>query len=93
MAVRDHNPELYEDLQRRLKRIEGQSRGLQRMLEEGADCEQVVIQVAAMKAALSKVGVRVAACQLSFRMKEEIKQGGDGQQSWEELLDVFNKLS
>lgn len=93
MAVRDHNPELYQDLLRRLKRIEGQSRGLQRMLEEGADCEQVVIQVAAMKAALSKVGVRVAACQLSHRMQEEIKQGGDGHHSWEELLDVFNKLS
>lgn len=93
MAIRDQNPELYQDLQRRLKRIEGQARGLQRLLDEGVACDQVVIQVAAMKAALSKVGVRLAACQLSNRMKEEIKQGGDGSRAWEESLDVFNKLS
>lgn len=93
MAVRDQNPDLYQDLQRRLKRIEGQARGLQRLLEEGAECDQIVIQVAAMKAALAKVGVRLAACQLSNRMKEEIKQGGDGSRAWEESLEVFNKLS
>lgn len=93
MAVRDHNPELYQDLLRRLKRIEGQSRGLQRMLEEGADCEQLVIQIAAMKAALAKVGIRLAACQLSHHMEEELKQGGTGQRSWDELLSIFNKLS
>ncbi|HLO02705.1 MAG TPA: metal-sensitive transcriptional regulator [Symbiobacteriaceae bacterium] len=93
MAVRDQNPELYQDLQRRLKRIEGQARGLQRLLEEGVDCDQVVIQIAAMKAALSKVGVRLAACQLGNRMKEEINQGGDGTRALDESLEVFNKLS
>lgn len=93
IAIRDQNPELYQDLQRRLKRIEGQARGLQRLLEEGVECDQVVIQVAAMKAALAKVGLRVATCQLGNRMKEEIEQGGDGSRAWEESLDIFNKLS
>jgi DNA-binding FrmR family transcriptional regulator len=93
VGVRDHNPELYQDLLRRMKRIEGQARGIQRLLDEGAECETVVIQLAAMKAALAKVGVRLAACQLGQRMKEEIQQGGDGSHAWEEMLEVFNKLS
>lgn len=93
IAIRDQNPELYQDLQRRLKRIEGQARGLQRLLEEDAPCDQVVIQVAAMKAALAKVGLRVVACQMGSRMKDEIEQGGDGSRAWEESLEIFNKLS
>jgi DNA-binding FrmR family transcriptional regulator len=93
MAVRDQDPELYQDLQRRLKRIEGQARGLQRLLEEGAPCDQVVTQIAAMKAALAKVGVRLAACQLSQRMRAEVEQGGDGKRALDDLLEVFAKLS
>jgi len=40
----------------RLKRIEGQVRGLQRMVEEGAACEDILMQSAAATAALKKVG-------------------------------------
>ena len=40
----------------RLKRIEGQVRGLQRMVEEGRDCAEVVVQLAAVRAALDRTG-------------------------------------
>jgi DNA-binding FrmR family transcriptional regulator len=44
-----------EDAQRellsRLRRIEGQARGVQRMIEEGRDCSQIVQQLASMRAA------------------------------------------
>ncbi|MEW6045304.1 MAG: metal-sensitive transcriptional regulator [Bacillota bacterium] len=46
-----------EELVNRMKRIEGQARGVQRMLEENRDCEEVILQLAAMRAALSKVAM------------------------------------
>lgn len=46
-----------DELVNRMKRIEGQARGVQRMLEENRDCEEIILQLAAMRAALSKVGM------------------------------------
>ncbi len=42
---------------RRLRRIEGQIRGLQRMVEEGKDCEAILTQLMAARAALDKAGL------------------------------------
>jgi len=41
----------------RLRRIEGQIRGLQRMVEEGKDCEAILTQLMAARAALDKAGL------------------------------------
>jgi DNA-binding FrmR family transcriptional regulator len=49
-----------EELTNRLKRIEGQIRGLQRMVEEERDCEAILTQLMAARAALDKVGLLVA---------------------------------
>lgn len=43
----------------RLRRIEGQVRGVQRMVEEGAECRDIVTQLAAVKAALDRVGFKL----------------------------------
>ena len=40
----------------RLRRTEGQVRGLQRMIEESRDCEDIITQLLAVRAALDKVG-------------------------------------
>lgn len=45
-----------DDLKRRLKKIEGQVKGVQRMIEEDKNCVDVLTQVAAVKAAINKVG-------------------------------------
>lgn len=45
-----------KDVLMRLKRIEGQIRGLQRMVEEGVPCPDILTQVAAVTAAIKKVG-------------------------------------
>lgn len=45
-----------KDVLMRLKRIEGQIRGLQRMVEEGVSCPDILTQVAAVTAAVKKVG-------------------------------------
>jgi DNA-binding FrmR family transcriptional regulator len=49
-----------EEITNRLKRIEGQIRGLQRMVEEQRDCEAILTQLMAARAALDRVGLLVA---------------------------------
>ncbi len=51
--------EVIHDLMLRLRRIEGQVRGVQRMLEEGRDCGEVVHQVTAARVALAKVAMTI----------------------------------
>ena len=51
--------EASERLQRRLRRIEGQVRGVQRMLDEDRDCREIVQQLAAVRAAVQQAGLEV----------------------------------
>ncbi|MGQ9925630.1 MAG: metal-sensitive transcriptional regulator [Chloroflexaceae bacterium] len=60
--ARTLSPERREDILLRLRRIEGQVRGVQRMVDEGRDCREIVIQVAAIKAALTSVNSQVLQC-------------------------------
>lgn len=75
----------------RLKKIEGQIRGLQRMIEEGQDCTDVVHQLSAARKALDKVGFII----LSHRMLEciEKKDGSDSREAMDEALKLFLTLS
>jgi DNA-binding FrmR family transcriptional regulator len=50
-----------KDALNRLSRAEGQLRGVQRMLEEGADCKDVVTQISAVQSALHRAGLRLMA--------------------------------
>ncbi|MFQ5923443.1 MAG: metal-sensitive transcriptional regulator [Anaerolineales bacterium] len=51
-------PELVENLQVRLNRIEGHVRGVNRMLEDQDDCDDIVVQLSAIKAALNPVTIK-----------------------------------
>lgn len=50
-----------KDARNRLRRAEGQLRGVQRMLDEGASCKDVVTQISAVQAALHRAGLRLMA--------------------------------
>lgn len=77
----------------RLRRVEGQSRGLQRMIEEGRSCEEIFTQLAATKAALDRVGVLL----ISLKMRECLVNDPDHematQEAVEKALDAFLKYS
>jgi DNA-binding FrmR family transcriptional regulator len=77
----------------RLRRVEGQSRGLQRMIEEGRSCEEIFTQLAATKAALDRVGVLL----ISVKMRECLAaDDGDtvtSQEAVEKALEAFLKYS
>lgn len=92
MNIKETNPALYDDLMRRMKRIEGQARGIQRMLEEGEDCEQVLIQLGAIKSAVNRVGMKAVGCNLGHRVMEAIKNGGSTEDAVDEVIDQFLKL-
>jgi len=62
------------DLLTRLKRIEGQIRGLQRMIEEERDCAAFIQQLAAARKALDKVGVLA----ITHRMSECVGASASG---------------
>lgn len=51
---------------RRLHRIEGQVRGIIRMVEEGKDCHEILTQVAAVRSAMERVGAHI----IIHRMRE-----------------------
>lgn len=53
-----------EHLLNRLKRIEGQVRGLQRMVERERDCSEIITQLLAVRSALEQVGVQLLDQQL-----------------------------
>jgi DNA-binding FrmR family transcriptional regulator len=59
----------------RLKRIEGQVRGLIRMIEEDAPCEDILIQIGSVKAALHKTGQIVLEGHLHHCIVDGIRDG------------------
>ncbi|MEJ5187564.1 MAG: metal-sensitive transcriptional regulator, partial [Candidatus Geothermincolales bacterium] len=59
-----------EAILRRLRRVEGQVRGVIRMVEEGKDCEEVLTQVAAARSAMDRVGIQI----ITHRMRECLKE-------------------
>ncbi len=65
--------EVTEALVARLRRIEGQVRGLQRMLEEGRDCAEVAQQLAATRAALDRVAMDLLAAGLEQCVRLEVE--------------------
>ncbi len=50
------NEELVRDIQIRLRKIEGQVKGIEKMVTNEACCKNILVQVAAARAAMSKVG-------------------------------------
>lgn len=48
-----------EEIMQRLRRVEGQIKGIQRMLEGGRSCEEVITQVMAARAALDRVATSI----------------------------------
>ncbi len=66
------------DLQRRLRRIEGQVRGVQQMLSEARDCREVVTQIAAANKALEQVGFLLVSAGLTWCLEDPRRSAAAG---------------
>ena len=78
------------DLMNRLKRIEGQVRGLQRMLEEDAYCPEILTQASAVKSALNSFCRVLLTSHVRTCVSEDLRTGHDD--TVDELMDVLQKL-
>ena len=65
-----------DDLQKRLRRIEGQVRGLQRMIDEDTYCIDVLTQVSATTSALQSVALGLLDEHLHHCVSEAVASGG-----------------
>lgn len=76
----------------RLKRIEGQVRGIQRMVEEDRYCVDILVQISAINAALKKVGFTVTERHMKHCITHAVNDG-EGDLAIEELLEVLKQVS
>lgn len=79
---------------KRLNRIEGQVRGVARMLEEDRYCIDVLNQVQAVKAALSKVEDAILADHAASCVEAAIASGDavDQRRKFSELVELFSRV-
>lgn len=76
----------------RLRRIEGQVRGVHKMIEEDRYCVDILIQLAAIKAAVNKAGLSVLEKHTRGCVSGAIKSG-NGEASINELMDVIRQFA
>ena len=80
-----------KDLQDRLRRIEGQVRGLQRMVDEDKYCIDILTQLSSVTAALKAVGMGLLDGHVRHCVRESIEQG-NGDEKIEELMTAVVRL-
>ena len=78
----------------RLRRIEGQVQGLQRMVENDAYCVDILLQISAAQGALEQVQKLLLGRHIESCVTDALRSGSktDRQQKIEELLDVFARF-
>ena len=80
----------YKELMNRLKRIEGQIRGIEGMLEHNVYCPDILIQCSAVSSALNSFNKVLLANHIRTCVVQQIREGDD--QTIDELLNVLQKL-
>lgn len=85
------NAEQLQDLKRRLARVEGQIRGISKMLDESRRCKDVVTQISAVSKALEQIGFRVVASQLTYCLENPGRAKEEGH-SVSDVEKLFLKL-
>lgn len=78
------------NLMNRLKRVEGQIRGIEGMLEKDAYCPDILVQVSAVTSALNSFNKVLLASHIKSCVVEDIKNGDE--ETIDELVNVLQKL-
>lgn len=80
-----------DDLLKRLKKIEGQVRGVSRMIEEDRYCVDIMMQIAAIRAGITKIGVAMMEQHTRGCVAGAIREN-QGDKHVDELVDVLLKF-
>ncbi|MCQ2084946.1 MAG: metal-sensing transcriptional repressor [archaeon] len=81
-----------DNLHRRLKKINGQIAAIDRMVDEDVPCEQIIIQINAVKSALHKVGQIVMEGHIQHCVRDGIEHG-DAEKTIAEFTKVIEQFS
>jgi DNA-binding FrmR family transcriptional regulator len=77
-----------EDILNRMKKIEGQAKGIQKMIEEDKCCGDIMIQISAIRSAINKVGGLIIDRYIKECLRESIKEQ-DSDRSIEAIIDTI----
>ncbi|MCI9215747.1 metal-sensing transcriptional repressor [Lachnospiraceae bacterium 42-17] len=88
--TKERSKKEYRDLINRLNRVEGQIRGIRRMVEENAYCPEILIQVSAANAALNSFNKVLLSEHIRTCVAEDIRNGKED--TLDELTGVLKKL-
>ena len=80
----------FKSLMTRLKKIEGQIRGIEKMVEADAYCPDILVQVSAATSALNSFNKQLLDCHIRSCVAEDIREGKD--ETIDELCRVLQKL-
>lgn len=80
-----------EDVLRRLARVEGHVRGIAKMVQEDRDCPAILLQIAAVQSALSKVSQIVLEDHIETCVAKAIREG-HGEEAVKELREAVARL-
>ena len=82
-----------DDYLKRLRRIEGQARGLQRMVDEEQYCIDILTQVSAMTKALQSVALGLLDEHIAHCVAHAVKEGGsEAEEKLKEANDAIRRL-
>ena len=88
----DFPDEVIADVTRRLRRIEGQVRGLQQMLADGRECREIVTQLTAANKALEQAGFVIVAAGLTWCLEDPERSAAEGY-TLSDVQKMFTRLA
>ncbi len=88
--IKERSEKEYKDLIHRLNRIEGQIRGIKGMVEEDRYCTDILVQVAAVNAALNSFNKKLLENHMKTCVVRDIRDGKED--TIDELMETLRKL-
>lgn len=96
MGIKGHHHGSYgyrkEELGKRLARIEGQIRGIGKMVEDEQYCVDILTQISAVRAALDKVALGVLDDHVKGCVADAVAEGSDPREKLDELVGVIDRF-
>ncbi|SFU87397.1 metal-sensitive transcriptional regulator [Alicyclobacillus macrosporangiidus] len=83
--------EYTDPVKHRLRRIEGQVRGVLQMMEQGKSCKEVVTQLSAIRAAVDRVILYVVGENMEQCIRDELSGGGCADKGIREAIELLMK--